>query len=103
MPNPGGLPIIPHQNVGADCCGCLVPEIRGESVDLVCNEYSVTVRTISRSDFDAGRLPEELLSMEIYSARCPHCSAIQMFPGFSVIEALVCSECGEGVVIQNRA
>ena len=28
-----GLPIVPHEAVGGDCCGCLVVELRGDQVN----------------------------------------------------------------------
>ena len=100
MPNPGeDFPIIPHQNVGVDCCGCLVPEVHGDQVRLVCNECGAIVRTITRAQFDAGHIPEDLLPKTVTTARCPHRSAVQAFPEFSSIEAFVCRECGLGVAI----
>ena len=32
------LPIIPHESLGADCCGCLIAQINGDRADIVCNE-----------------------------------------------------------------
>ena len=40
--------------------------------------------------------------IKICGARCTHCDALNMFPGFAVIEAFIRSECGEGVVV-NRS
>jgi hypothetical protein len=37
----------------------------------------------------------------ICSAVCSHCGAVNTFPGWSAIEAFVCSECGEGVRVTN--
>ena len=42
----------------------------------------------------------ELASVEISSAVCPHCGATNVFRGFTVIEAFICQECGEGVSIE---
>ena len=39
--------------------------------------------------------------MEICSACCQHCGGVNTFPGFSVIEAFVCQECGEGVSVER--
>ena len=35
----------------------------------------------------------------ICSARCTNCGALNTFPGMSSIEAFICSECDEGVVV----
>ncbi len=56
-------PIIPHENAGVDCEGCLVPRITGEEVRLVCNECGAVVATITREQLGAGYVPEELPSM----------------------------------------
>jgi hypothetical protein len=102
MPNPGDeFPIIPHQNTGADCCGCLVAEVHGDEVRLVCNECATVVGTITRAEFEAGHIPPDLLPSEITTAHCPHCGAVQAFPGFSLIDAFVCRECGLGVAIEH--
>jgi hypothetical protein len=39
------FPFVPHSDAGdPDCCGCIVPNIRGNVVDLVCNEYGLVVK-----------------------------------------------------------
>jgi hypothetical protein len=40
--------------------------------------------------------PEETFT-SITTAVCPHCNAVLTFPGFDVIYAFVCSNCGQGV------
>jgi hypothetical protein len=32
------FPIIPHESVGVDCCGCIVVSVRGNDAELRCNE-----------------------------------------------------------------
>jgi len=49
------------------------------------------------------RLMMEVAAGTICSARCPHCGALNTFPGLSSIDAFVCSECGEGVVLDRPA
>jgi uncharacterized protein (DUF983 family) len=49
----------------------------------------------------AGKRLMELASVEICSAQCPHCGRLNLFPGFSVIKAFVCQECGEGVGVER--
>jgi hypothetical protein len=37
--------LVPHSDVGdPDCCGCVVPDIRGDVADLVCNECILVVK-----------------------------------------------------------
>jgi hypothetical protein len=93
-------PIIPHEDVEkVDCWGCLVVVERGYQADLTCNECGVVVRTVPL-ELTAATLAQ-MESTEICSARCTHCGALNIFPGFSAIEAFVCSECGEGVVVNS--
>jgi len=93
-------PIIPHEVVeGVDCCGCLDVQVRGHEADITCNECGVVVRTVPVEQ--AGAVMVGLASGEICSARCTHCGALNTFPGFSAIEAFICSECGEGVAVDT--
>ena len=51
---------------------------------------------------DVERVVLELYETDaICSAVCSHCGAVNTFPGWSAIEAFVCSECGEGVRVTN--
>jgi hypothetical protein len=96
-----GFLIVPHEvATGADCCGCLVVHVRGDQADITCNECGAVVRTVPVEL--ASAVMVEMASTEICSARCTHCGALNTFPGSSVIEAFICSECGEGVVV-NRS
>jgi hypothetical protein len=92
--------IVPHQLLGADCCGCLVPVIRGEEADLVCNECNALIGTVAASEVELT-LSQLALSDEICSAKCPHCTAMNVFPGFSAMTAFTCRECGEGVAVER--
>jgi len=40
------FPIIPHESAGADCCGCIVPVVKGRDVELRCNECGVVVGVV---------------------------------------------------------
>ena len=93
--------MIPHElATGADCCGCLVVEIREDQADITCNECGTVVRTVPVGQ--AMAVLVEMASKEICSARCTHCGALNTVPGFSAIDAFICSECGEGVVLPRR-
>jgi hypothetical protein len=95
-----GYLIVPHEiATGADCDGCLIVQELGEVADLVCNSCDVVLETVP-IERAASRLVE-LASKEICSTRCPHCGGLNTFPGFSVIEAFICSECGEGVNLEK--
>ena len=95
-----GYAIVPHEvATGADCDGCLIIEERGDVADLKCNSCGVVVDTVP-IDRASARLME-LASGEIRSAQCPHCGKLNLFPGFSVIEAFICRECGEGVKVER--
>jgi hypothetical protein len=71
----------------------------GGVADLICNSCGTAVDTV-RIDRARPRLME-LASSEICSGRCPHCGAINVFPGYKVIAAFNCRECGEGVSVER--
>ena len=94
-----GYLIVPHEiATGADCDGCLLVEERGDVADLKCNSCGAVVDTVPIDR--AGVRLIELGSEEICSALCPHCGATNVFRGFTVIEAFICQECGEGVNVE---
>jgi uncharacterized protein (DUF983 family) len=37
------------------------------------------------------------LTLELCSEMCPHCKAVNIFPGFSEMMAYTCRECGQAV------
>jgi hypothetical protein len=40
------LPIIPHESLGADCCGCFMVRVREDYADIICDECDSVIRTI---------------------------------------------------------
>ena len=40
-------------------------------------------------------LHEMELTLDVATARCPHCGAVHIAPGFSELLAFVCDECGQ--------
>jgi uncharacterized protein (DUF983 family) len=40
-------------------------------------------------------------SLNIATVMCPHCRAINLFPGFTEMLAFICRECGEGVSVEG--
>ena len=51
-------------------------------------------------DWRVRDVPKELRFDEVTTALCPDCGAVQVFLGFSVIDAFICSECGHGVSVE---
>jgi hypothetical protein len=92
--------IVPHELLRVDCCGCIVAINSGDEADLVCNECSALIRTVPATDVEQT-LAQLTPSDEICSARCPHCGALNTFPGFSAMHAFTCRECGEGTAIEH--
>jgi hypothetical protein len=77
-----GLPIVPHEfaDPKANCCGCLVVELRGELADLACNECSVLIKTVPAAEVPMV-LSQMLLSQtENCQHHCPHCGTLNTFP-----------------------
>jgi hypothetical protein len=71
----GRLPVIPHEKLGADCCGCLVVQPNRGQADIVCNECRAVVRTVPVADVESTFL--DLVSVAlICSAQCTHCGAV---------------------------
>jgi hypothetical protein len=97
-----GFPVVPHEFIpSVECDGCLIVHVFGEQAEIACNECGAVVRIVPSADAEATLLGIAMASGEICSARCTHCGAWNTFPGFSAIEAFICSECGEGVAV-NR-
>ncbi len=79
------LPIIPHEEFGADCCGCLV-EVVGDTTEYRCNECGAII-----PPEDVQRIVMEMESVEV---SCPHCGKVNHIEGFSEVYAFVCRYCG---------
>jgi DNA-directed RNA polymerase subunit RPC12/RpoP len=97
-------PILPHSDFGdPDCCGTLWPlERPGQpgTADIICNECDAVVRTVPTADLQRT-LDEMESTLEVASAKCPHCGAVNLFPGFTQMLAYVCTECGEPVKVSD--
>jgi hypothetical protein len=66
------LPIIPHETLGADCCGCLYVRVDGDQADIVCNECAAVIRTVPAGDVRvvAGVYSRGIQKMEIPVSLC---------------------------------
>ena len=84
-----------------ECCGCLIAVERGDQADLVCNECGAVVGTIPTSKVQFV-MTEMSLANGVAGEICPHCGAVNLFPGFTSMEAYVCCECGQGVAKQTE-
>jgi hypothetical protein len=97
---------LPHSSFGSpDCCGCPNGVTRRDEADLVCNECWAIVRTVAAGELERT-IHEMELSLEVATAKCPHCAAVHVQSGFSKLLAFVCAQCGRGMAscapIANR-
>jgi len=93
------LPIIPHEDIAdVGCCGCLMVRVRGGEADILCNECGAVIRT----------QPSEMLRPPCWRWRgrtqfvAPAARIAESLPPFRDSQPsrrLLCSECGEGVVV----
>lgn len=68
-------------------------------VEIKCNSCGVVVDSVPRER--AGARLMEFASVEMCTARCPHCGPTNVFHGFTVIEAFICQKCGKGVSVER--
>jgi hypothetical protein len=92
---------ISHSDFGnPECCGCLNGIVRGDVAEIVCNECAAVVRTVPAEELQRA-LDEMESSLDVASAICPHCRAVNLFPGFSEMLAFACKECGRPVQMRD--
>jgi len=49
------LPIVAHETLGVDCCGCLFVRLKGpDQAEIVCNECGAVVRTLPVDEVEAA-------------------------------------------------
>lgn len=99
------LPLLPHQLLGdPDCCGCIGAVVEGDIATLVCNECEAVIWTGPLADVEqkAAEMAAAFTDLEWCSATCPGCRTVNVFLGWSSIEAFVCQHCGEGVKVEQR-
>ena len=94
--------IRPHSDFGdPSCCGCLKAIIRGSRAEITCNECHKIVRIVSASDIHRT-LDQMQLALDIATAKCSRCGAVNLFPGFSKMLAFTCKECGQAVMLAHE-
>ena len=93
---------IPHSNCGdLNCRGHLTGLTRGDWAEVVCNECGAVVRTVPVSEL-GKTLTQMELSLELATAICPRCGAVNLLPDFTNVVAFVCEQCGLGVGSAER-
>jgi hypothetical protein len=93
--------IVPHEIVArVECCGCLIAIRRRDKPEIRCNECDALIDAVPLEELEAtmAKLSAPMWE-EVTSERCPHCGAVNVLPGFSSMEAYICKECGEGVIV----
>ena len=71
---------------------------RGDQADLVCNECGALIETVPISEVEPTLL-RMAMAPGFCTATCPHCQALNTFPGFTSIDVYIRFECGEGVSV----
>jgi hypothetical protein len=93
--------LVPHADHGdPECFGLILPEVKGDTAFLTCNDCGAVIRSVP-----AGDAEQELAKMasgEMCSETCPHCGELNIFQGFSSMEAYICRHCGEGVRVERQ-
>lgn len=68
------LPIIPHENLEADCCGCLYVHVEGGRPTSFAMNLAEVIRTVPVEDVET--VVKEIAQTDtICRARCAHCGA----------------------------
>jgi hypothetical protein len=96
-------PMVAHADHGdPECCGLFLPEERGDVADLACNECGAVLCTVPAAEADATLLR---MSMDegVCLETCPACGEVNVFHGFSAMEAFTCRHCGKRVQVTRRA
>jgi uncharacterized Zn finger protein len=46
------IPAVPHEQLGVECCGCLVVHLRGLEAIIRCNECGEIIHTVPLADIE---------------------------------------------------
>jgi hypothetical protein len=93
--------VLPHSAFGnPECCGCLVGSIENDQAEIFCNECEQVIRTVPGLEL-RNTLDQMELALDVAIAMCPHCRAVNLFPGFTRVGAFVCRECGKAVALEG--
>jgi hypothetical protein len=91
--------IVPHESLGADCCGCIVAVLRGDEADLVCNECNSLIRTMPTAEAEKT-LCSSRFHMRSVARKVSALHSDERIPGFSAMNTFTCRECAEGVATE---
>jgi hypothetical protein len=80
---------------GEDCCGCLTGRPAGDFAEVICSECGEVIVYVP-SETLRQALTDMESRLDLATGRCSHCGAVNLFPGFSRVEAFVCQTCGKG-------
>lgn len=87
--------VIPHAEFGApNCCGCLVGAISSGTAEIICNECGDVIAYVTPENLRQV-LSDMESQLDLATALCRHCGAVNLLPGFSHVNAFVCQTCGK--------
>ena len=93
-------PILPHSEFGdLECCGTLRRLVRKQEpgvANIICNECAVIISTVPIADLHQTLRKMEF-TLDMCSAKCPHCGKENVFTGFSEMLAYTCRHRGRAV------
>jgi hypothetical protein len=84
---------IPHSSFGGNNCRAfLTGYVRVEMADIICNDCDGALKTVPAEELQRT-LDEMEMSLEFCTVLCPHCGSVNLFLGFSEMQAYTCDEC----------
>ena len=88
--------ILPHSDFGdPECSGLFFAIERGDRSDIQCNGCGVVLKSVR-----VAHLRRTLdMELDLASETCPHCGAVNLFPGFTSMNAHTCRQCRLRVVM----
>ena len=98
------IALVAHADHGdPECCGLLMPVVRGDQADLVCNECGAILRTVPTAEAEQTLVAMMLTAASgMCSAICPYCGGANFFPGYTSMDAYTCRSCRAGVVVERQ-
>ena len=92
---------ISHAEFGdPDCYGFFDVWRRGKNAEIQCSECLLVYRTVPFAEWQEA-LDEMELGLSVAVA-CPHCGAVNLFPGFSQLDAFICRECCKASNLEGK-
>jgi hypothetical protein len=70
--------------------------------EFICSTCFAILLTFQRVKVEEAKASNMPLTESVGSATCPHCGALNTFPGWSSIDAYICRKCGEGVTTRDQ-